>query len=72
VRNATSARSALLYRLIGNFDLGCAMNRYALAFLASLVLLSGAFAAVPWKEMNQGPVYGYDEAVSGAQTVAAN
>jgi hypothetical protein len=48
------------------------MNRYALTFLASLVLLSCAFAAVPWRDMNQGPVYGYDDAVSGAQTLAAN
>jgi hypothetical protein len=48
------------------------MNRYALAFLASLALLSSAFAAVPWKEMNQGPIYGYDDAVSSARTIAAN
>jgi hypothetical protein len=48
------------------------VNRYALVFLASLVLLSSAFAAVPWKEMNQAPTYGYDDAVSGAQAVAAN
>lgn len=55
-----------------NIDLGSAMNRYALAFLASLVLLSSAFAAVPWREMNHGPVYGYDDAVSSARAVAAN
>jgi hypothetical protein len=48
------------------------MNRYVLAFLASLVLLSSAFAAVPWREMNHGPVYGYDDAVSSARAVAAN
>jgi hypothetical protein len=48
------------------------MNRYAFVFLASLVLLSSTFAAVPRKEFSRAPTYGYDDAVSDAQGLGAN
>ena len=56
------------------FDLTCeasgskrkdfAMNRPMLVFLASLVLLTSAFAAVPWKEMTDRGISGYDDIFS--------
>ena len=51
--------------------LGVRMNRYAFVFLASLVLLSSTFAAVPRREFSHAPTYGYDDAVSGAQGFGA-
>ena len=40
------------------------MNRPMLVFLASLVLLTSAFAAVPWKEMTDRGISGYDDIFS--------
>jgi hypothetical protein len=37
------------------------MNRIALAFIASLVLLCSAFAATPWKQMTYGAIDGYGD-----------
>jgi hypothetical protein len=47
-----------------------AVDRHAVAFFASLVVLCSLFASVPWKHMSYGQIDGYGD-VSATQDVAA-
>ena len=46
-----------------------ALNRPAVAFFGSLLLLSSVFVATPWKQMNYGKIDGYDEVVASQALV---
>jgi hypothetical protein len=46
-----------------------ALNRPAVAFFGSLLLLSSVFVATPWKEMSYGKIDGYDEVVASQAVV---
>ena len=45
------------------------LNRPAVAFFGSLLLLSSVFVATPWKQMNYGKIDGYDEVVASQALV---
>ena len=47
-----------------------ALNRHAVTFFASLLLLCSVFVAVPWKHMSYGAIDGYEE-IAAAQDSAA-
>ncbi|HYC25737.1 MAG TPA: hypothetical protein VEC58_06850 [Roseiarcus sp.] len=47
-----------------------ALNRHAVTFFASLLLLCSVFVAVPWKHMSYGAIDGYEE-IAASQDSAA-